>query len=598
MMYDHFVLPFSIGLVFLIVYIVIKFGIWIFRMPKQDIIKFFKGVFSFKLIVAGWEMTRESLLHRNMYKVNRLLGYMHMSFAFGWFLLIAIGNLETRLLSGSEMNPPYYPIFFNFFELQPIAWKYADAFSFVMDLILLYVLSGFVLVLIKRIRRRFFGMTKATKHRPFDRIAMASLWMIFPFRLLAESFTSGIYHNGSFMTEPLGNFFATFLPLETLAVPAWWAYSSALGFFFITVPFSRYMHIPTELLLIMYRRFGIKPTKKYDVFTEVEVNSCPRCGVCIDKCQISSAAGIHTIQPLYLMSDIRTHKVREEIIQNCLMCGRCQEYCPVGIHTENVRLTQRLSIMDDGLRDFQYIDAAPKQEAEVIYFAGCMTHLTPTIKRAMTQLLDSAGVNYTFIDEDGTICCGRPLMLSGEEESAKKLVKKNADLFMSTGAKILVTSCPICYKVFNEDYPLTMEVLHHTQYLNRLVKEGKLNPLKNGATLVYHDPCDLGRGSKVYQEPRELLLSTASLAEPEFEEKFSVCCGGALGNFQLNYDTREKITNAALSIMLKPEPDKLITACPLCKKTFAKSSSVEVLDVAEWLVRSIPDGNGVKSGVL
>lgn len=586
MYYDHFVLPFFIGLILLLIYVIIKFGIWIFKMPKQDIKKFFKGVFSFKLFVAAWEMVREGLLHRNVYRVNPLLGYMHMSFAFGWFMLIAIGNLETRLLSGSEMNLPYYPIFFKFFHQQPLAWEFAAVFSFIMDLLLLYVLSGFVLVLVKRIRRRFFGMKRATKHRIFDRIAMASLWMIFPFRLLAEAFTAGLFHNGSFMTQPLGDFFAGFLPLEILMLPSWWAYSIALGFFFISVPFSRYMHIPSELLLIMLRRFGIKPTKKYDVFTDVEVNSCPRCGVCIDKCQISSGAGIHNIQPLYLMSDIRTHKVREEIITNCLMCGRCQQYCPVGIHTENVRLTQRLMLNDDGQRTFQYLPEQKVNNAEVVYFAGCMTHLTPSIKHSMTQLLEKAGVSYTFIDEDGSICCGRPLMLAGEVESAKQLVKKNADLIVKTGVKTLVTSCPICYKVFKEDYPLTMEVLHHTQYLNRLVGEGKLKPALSDNTIVYHDPCDLGRGSSVYKEPRTLLSKTANLIEPAFSEKYSVCCGGALGNFQLNYDTREKITNDALNILLKPSPDKLITACPLCKKTFAKSSSVEVLDVAEWLVRA------------
>lgn len=585
-MYDHFVLPFSIGLAVLLIYIVIKFSVWIFRMPKDDIRKFFKGVFSYRLFTAGWEMIREGLLHRNMYKVNRLLGYMHMSFAFGWFMLIAIGNLETRLISGSEMNPPYYPIFFKFFEQQPLAWKYANVFSFVMDLLLLYVLSGFVLVLVKRIRRKFFGMKRATKHRLYDRFAMAFLWMIFPFRLFAESFTAGLYHNGSFMTQPLGDFFAGFLPLESLVVPAWWAYSFALGLFFLSVPYSRYMHIPTELLLIMYRRFGIKPGKRYDVFTEVEVNSCPRCGVCIDKCQISSAAGIHNIQPLYLMKDIRNGKYREEVIKNCLMCGRCQQYCPVGIHTENVRLTQRLDLMDDGARNFGYLGEQPKPSAEVLYFAGCMSHLTPTIKKAMTQLLDNAGVHYTFVDEDGTICCGRPLMLAGEEESAQKLVQKNRETFLKTGAKTLVTSCPICYKVFKEDYQLPMEVVHHTQYLNQLVKEGKLQPRKNGASLVYHDPCDLGRGSGEYQAPRELLNTTGTVVEPDFKEKFSVCCGGSLGNFQLAYETREKITGDALNILLKPSPDKLITACPLCKKTFAKSSKVPVLDIAEWMLES------------
>ncbi len=587
MYYDHFVLPFSIGLLFLLVFIIIKFLVWIFRMPAGDIRTFFRGVFSVKLIKAGWEMIREGLLHRNMYRVNPLLGYMHMSFAFGWFMLIAMGNLETRMLSGSEMNPPYYPIFFKYFEMQPIAWKWASVFSFIMDLLLLYVLTGFVLVLIKRIRRRFFGMRRATRHRLFDRIAMASLWMIFPFRLLAESFTAGLYQNGSFMTQPLGDFWAGFLPLESLLMPSWWAYSAALGFFFIAVPFSRYMHIPTELLLIMFRHFGLRPTRKYDVFTEVEANSCPRCGVCIDKCQISSAAGIHNIQPLYLMSDIRTHKRREEIIQNCLMCGRCQQYCPVGIHTENVRLTQRLALRNDASRDYSYLSTAPAGETEVLYFAGCMGHLTPSVPRAMQLLLKDAGISYRFMDEAGSICCGRPLMLAGEVDSARQLMAKNVELFKASGARLLVTSCPICYKVFREDYTLTMEVMHHTTYLNQLVKEGKLRIEKTADKLVYHDPCDLGRGSGEYRAPRELLRATGELLEPRYSEKYSLCCGAALGNFQLNYDAREKITNDALSVLLQPGPDKLITACPLCKKTFAKSSTAPVMDLAEWLAESL-----------
>lgn len=587
MYYDHFVLPFSIGLGFLLVFIIIKFLIWIFRMPAHDIRKFFRGVFSLKLFKAGWEMIREGLLHRNMYRVNPLLGYMHMSFAFGWFMLIAMGNLETRMLSGSEMNPPYYPIFFKYFEMQPLAWQWAGVFSFIMDLLLLYVLSGFVLVLIKRIRRRFFGMKRATKHRLFDRIAMASLWMIFPFRLLAESVTAGLFHNGSFMTQPLGDMLAGALPLEAWLMPSWWAYSCALGFFFMAVPFSRYMHIPTELLLIMFRHFGIRPTRNYDIFTEVEVNSCPRCGVCIDKCQISSAAGIHNIQPLYLMSDIRTHKHRQEIIQNCLMCGRCQQYCPVGIHTENVRLTQRLQLRDDNTRNFSYLKNGHADETEVLYFAGCMGHLTPAVKRSMQLLLEDAGIRYRFIDEDGSICCGRPLMLAGEVESARRLMEKNVALFKATGARVLVTSCPICYKVFREDYPLTMEVMHHTAFLNQLVKEGRLRIEKSAEKLVYHDPCDLGRGSGEYRAPRELLAATGELLEPHYTERYSLCCGGALGNFQLNYDTREKITNDALRVLLAPRPDKLITACPLCKKTFAKSSTAPVLDIAEWLASSL-----------
>lgn len=590
MIYHPFVLPFFLGLIFLVILVLIRFGIWIFRLPYKQRNKFFRGIFSLKLFAAVWEIIAECLFHRRMYRVNRLLGYMHMSFAFGWFMLIAIGNLETRLMSGPEMNPPYYPIFLRFFEQQPLGWKYAGMFNFVMDLILLYVLSGFVLAVIKRIRSRIFGLKKTTKQRLFDRLALTSLWLIFPLRLLAESFTSGLCGNGSFMTGPLGEFFAGFLPLDYLMLPAWWAYSLALGAFFISVPFSRYMHIPTEIILIAFRRFGLSPSKEYDSFTDVEVHSCPRCGVCIDKCQLSSAAGIHDTQPVYFIGDIRHHEVTEDKTLNCLMCGRCKEYCPVGIHTDNVRMTQRVKSFNTNKRNYGFVHEPTVEKKDVIYFAGCMTHLTPGIKHAMTKILEIAGVSYLFLDENGSICCGRPLMLAGELASAQELIQKNITLIQASGAKLLVTSCPICYKVFNEDYNLDIEVLHHTQYLLRLVNEEKIEPVLSTEKLVYHDPCDLGRGSGIYQEPRTLLLKTASLTEPEFEMNFSLCCGAALGNIQIDYPTREKITNHALEIILKSSPDKLITACPLCKKTFAKSSSAEVLDIAEWLLLSVMQG--------
>lgn len=586
-MYDPFVIPFSAGLAFLVLYIIIRFGMWIFTLPRKDILKFFRGLFSYRLFTALWEMFREGLLHRRMYLVNPLLGFMHMSFAFGWFMLIVMGNLETRIISGSDFNPPYYPIFFKYFEQQPLGWKYAEVFSFIMDLLLLYVLSGLLLALVKRWRSRILGLKRTTRQRPFDRIALTTLWLIFPFRLLAESFTSGLYGNGSFMTGPLGDFFASFLPLEQLMMPAWWAYSLALGLFFVAVPFSRYMHIPTELLLILYRRFGIQPGKHPDGFTQVEVNACPRCGVCIDKCQLSMAADIHHTQPVYFFSQIRSKTVEEDIALNCLMCGRCKEYCPVGIYTDQVRLTERSRVSDTEARDFGYVSIPAAEKAEIAYFAGCMTHLQPSIHRSLSAVFDAAGLSWTFLDRDGSICCGRPLMLAGEIRSSMELAEKNRKLIEESGARLLVTSCPICYKVFREDYGLSIPVMHHSQFLLQLAREKKIRPGQQNTEIVYHDPCDLGRGSGVYDEPRQLLSLTSKLTRVVWEKEQSLCCGAALGNFKTDYVTREKITRHALEMLTAGNPDALITACPLCKKTFAKSSAVPVYDIAEWIQLSM-----------
>ncbi|NJK95378.1 MAG: hypothetical protein HC905_11125 [Bacteroidales bacterium] len=116
------------------------------------------------------------------------------------------------------------------------------------------------------------------------------------------------------MTASLGTFFNSFLPSESLYYPFWWAYSFSLGLFFIALPFSRYMHIPTETMLIILRNSGIKEKETHTGLTDFELNACSRCGVCIDTCQLSASAGINHVQSVYQLRDIRYNKVEEEKI--------------------------------------------------------------------------------------------------------------------------------------------------------------------------------------------------------------------------------------------------------------------------------------------
>ena len=114
--YDHFVLPFTIGLVVLLGYLCVRYYKWIKSFPKEERKKIRKGLFSFKTIRSGWEIFRESLLHHNIFKTNPMLGYMHMTFAFGWFLLIVVGKIESMVYHTSAFNPPYFAIFFRYFH--------------------------------------------------------------------------------------------------------------------------------------------------------------------------------------------------------------------------------------------------------------------------------------------------------------------------------------------------------------------------------------------------------------------------------------------------------------------------------------------------
>jgi Fe-S oxidoreductase len=587
MKFDIFVIPFLLGLNFLLIYIIIRFTKWILKLDSADRARLRKYVFSLSLFKSFREINQEVLLHRKIFKTNPLLGYMHMSLALGWFMLIFIGNLQVKFFSPDPFNPPHYPIFLKFFEPNPPSYPFDKAFNFIMDFALLIVLSGVFLAWFKRFNSSLFGLKHPTVHSRGDKLALTALWFIFPLRLLAEGLSAAIYNNGSFLTNTVGHFFGIILPAEKLIYPAWWAYSLVLGAFFMALPFSRYMHIPAEPLLIIMRNAGIKAKRKISTFAQVEINACSRCGICIDNCQMSSALNNRNIQPSYFLRNVRYDLKDLDTIQNCLMCGRCNVACPVGIDSTEIRLIKRMEHNGNNLFNYSYLPSVKPVKADVLYFAGCMTHLTPSIKKSMSEIFDISGVSWEFFDKDGTICCGRPLLLAGHLESARVLIEKNTILIKASAAKTLVTSCPICYKAFKEEYNLDIEVLHHSQYLLRLIEEKKISLKRSLQTVAYHDPCELGRNSGIYAEPRQVINHSAQILITDYENEKGLCCGGSLGNIPITSSQKKQIASEAIYKMNLEKADALITGCPLCKKTFAEVSEKPVMDIAQLVASNL-----------
>ena len=584
--FDFFVLPFTLGLIFLMTVLVVTYAKWIKNLPEDEREKIKSSFFTRKSIQALQEVILECLLHRKVFKVNPLLGYMHMSLAFGWFLLILFGNWECRIFYNGHLSPPYIPIFFRFFNPHPAGFEFESFFSLLMDFTLLLVLSGVMLAWTKRMYSRFFGMKKTTVLKTGDKLALYALWFIFPLRFLAESFTSANSGGGHFLTSNAGAFFSGFLPTEYLAYPAWWAYSTALGLFFASLPYSRYMHIPTEIVLIFLRKYGVAEKRKFSSFTNLEVSSCSRCGICIDQCQLCTA-DVKGVQSVYFIQSVRNKSVQPEKSLNCLMCGRCDDICPVGIDIASIRQAERNKLSIENKKSFKYVPEIPVKKADVVYFAGCMTHLQPSVKKSMVTLLKASGESFWFMDEASGICCGRPLMLAGKENQARELILENKLMIQASGAKMLVTSCPICYRVFNEEYDLDVEVLHHSEYLLRLVEEQKIETFLLNEKAVYHDPCELGRGSGIYTQPRELLSYLLKLQGVSQDAQKSLCCGGSLANLKIANADRKKIARDAIRVLTENKPDLMVTGCPMCKKTFASLSPIPVMDIAEVVSMSL-----------
>lgn len=589
-MYNPFIVPFAFGVIVLFINLFIAFVSWIYHLDKQQSKHVLKNIISFKTIAAIWETLRECIFHRNIFKRNPVLGYMHLCFAFGWLALIVVGKMEAVAYVGEYWTNPWLAIFLRFFE-DGRAFPHKEVYAFVMDLLLTFVLSGLLLALIKRVYSQLLGMKKTTKHTPSDRIALISLWCIFPLRLLAESATAAIKHNGGFLTQSLGNLLAN-LPIEHFVLPLWWAYSIALCLFFIFMPFTRYMHIFSEVLLVFFRKWGVTESEKKTGYTDMEINACSRCGICIDVCQLNTAANFNNVQSVYFIRNAREMVNNTKVINNCLMCNRCVDACPVGIKTTLVR---QLFREKDGFNKTNYYDYLntlssdnKSKKYSIAYFAGCMSHLTPSIINSMKTIFDKAGENYCFIDEDKNLCCGKPLRQQGFLTQAEALKKHVTEIINQTDADFLVTSCPICYNSFVNEYnELKMPVLHHTQYIDMITTNGKIVLEKKNLSMVYHDPCEISRGCNIYEEPRNVLRKTGNLFSTENEKNDTLCCGGSIADTAIEGTDIEAIAKNTFATLTKSNPDILVTACPLCKKTFMRNNAACVKDISEIVVDSL-----------
>lgn len=600
--YSNFVIPFMIGMVFVLSWCIIGAIRIIFELDTEDRRKFFLSFLNPKIMlknIKDWFC--DCLFHVKLWKRNILLGYMHSSIAFGWFMIIVVGHIEVFLYTPERMHQVWYPIFFRYFVAVTENTMKGSFFFFLMDFFLLIILSGIILAIIKRIRSRIFGMRRTTRPSLTDTIGLYALWAIFPLRLLAEGFTADI-SGGSFLTKSLNDVLHFFFSDHMNMLPTWWAYSMALCIFMCVLPFSRYMHIPAEILLIPMRNAGIPIRHSRKGISRLQVYSCPSCGVCIDACPMSAVKSNIKDTTVYLNRQIKRYNERriEEISDKCLLCGKCSAVCPVGVEGDRLRIAQR-SIRKYNLSpDFGNIDAntlkkrlnnfvtrenknvLPPYNQKVLYFAGCMTALTPMISKSMTSILEKAGVSYDFMDKEGGICCGRPMLMAGRIDQAKSLIEKNSEIIKESEADILLLSCPICYKIFKERYRLEgIEIMHHTEFIERLIEEGRLSLTKDDIRYVYHDPCELGRGSGIYQQPRNVIACAGEVVESVKHGKESICCGGSLGSLTLGFDKRKALTDNALKNLTSNSPDEIITACPLCRSTFYRYSDRPVKDIAE-----------------
>ena len=319
----------------------------------------------------------------------------------------------------------------------------------------------------------------------------------------------------------------------------------------------------------------------------------------------------------------------------CTMCSRCEVDCHIAIKLQDLWLKLREILIEEGsypevlnmIRDrlkksrnisfdtnegraawAAQLEGIPedkfvKDRAEVIYFVGCVSSFSPRvfkIPRSVVQILKAADVDFALLGDEEW-CCGFPLLTSGFKKDFLEFAEHNIKKVTSTGAKYLITSCPSCYHMWKHLYSrlspeikMNFEVLHEVQYIYKIAEEGrlKLNPLMIKVT--YHDPCDLGRNSKIYDEPRNLikLIPGVEFIELENTKEYATCCGGG-GNVEaVDVKLSEDIARIKAKEIIDSGADIVVTACQQCVRTIMQAlkkenSKIKVMDISELVLSSI-----------
>lgn len=228
--------------------------------------------------------------------------------------------------------------------------------------------------------------------------------------------------------------------------------------------------------------------------------------------------------------------------------------------------------------------ALEKKRAEVIFFVGCVASFFPMAQKIpvnMARIMQKAGMDFTILGGEEW-CCGFPLIGTGMPDKMKALMEHNISKIEEVGAKSIVFTCPSCYHTWKSLYQLPgVELYHASQMLGRMVKDGQIKLKGMNVTVTYHDPCDLGRNSGVFEEPRQLLkaIPGLKLVELAHNRQLSMCCGGG-GNVEMvNPDLSARVARMKLQEVADTKADMVVSSCQQCLRTIATRARRDKLNV-------------------
>ena len=315
--------------------------------------------------------------------------------------------------------------------------------------------------------------------------------------------------------------------------------------------------------------------------------------------------------------------ISPEVLWDCTMCGACVEQCPVDIeHIDHILDLRRHQVLMEAAfprelgkaframesKGNPYNQPARKRmewaknldfdvpvigediedasEVDYLFWVGCAGAYDDRAKQtsaAVAELLHTAGVSFAVLGS-GESCTGDPARRAGNEVLFQMLAANAIETLTEAKARTIVVSCAHCFNTIVGEYPQlggTFDVVHHTQLLNRLVREGLLTPVapreKEGErplTVTYHDACFLGRHNRVYEPPRELVssLPNVELVEMPRNHDRAMCCGAGGAHAWFDDKRGISIADARMVEAAQTGADVVATACPFCSQMLGSAS--------------------------
>jgi Fe-S oxidoreductase len=361
------------------------------------------------------------------------------------------------------------------------------------------------------------------------------------------------------------------------------------------------------------------------------LESCYQCGICTGVCPWNQLVNF-PVRKLIHKSQLGIVDFENEEVWQCVGCNACVDRCPRGIEIPQIMRSIRRVIMEVGAGVVPHslriteknisavgnpLGEPPERRmdwakdlgvktftkgTEILYFPCCYQAYDPPTRKAAlatVNILKTAKVDFGLPDIN-VVCCGESIRKAGSETLFQRLAKTNIDIFSELGVKKILVTSPHCYHTFKDEYPelgANYEVIHLSQYIAELIKDGRLKPTKEVKQKVtYHDSCCLGRYQGIYDEHRQILNSIPGLEFVEMRDnrEYAVCCGGCAGRLWMETKKGERLSELRLEQVFDVGASTLAVSCPYCMANFndgvismGKAEAIEVKDISELVSEAL-----------